>query len=58
MVGENYPYLYDDRNQFEQWIEEILKGSFEEKKTDLEGISVNLSWDRVLQNWDVKKYLI
>jgi hypothetical protein len=58
MVGENYPYLYDDRKQFELWVEQILQGKFEQKKINLENIANQLSWDRVLMNWDVNNILL
>ena len=53
MVGKDYPYLYDNRNQFEEWIEKILTNQFDEKKINLESISHKLSWDSVLRDWDV-----
>ena len=57
-VGEDYPYLYDDRKQFELWVEQILQGKFEQKKINLENIANQLSWDRVLMNWDVNRILL
>ena len=58
--GDTYPYLYDDRTQFEEWIESILKGEFEIKHEPykLESICTQLDWSRVLNDWDVKKYLM
>tara|TARA_R110000782_G_scaffold267959_1_gene363856 strand:- start:483 stop:1613 length:1131 start_codon:yes stop_codon:yes gene_type:complete len=59
MVGDTYPYLYDDRKQFEEWIESILKGEFENKHDPymLETICTQLDWSKVVEDWDVKKYL-
>jgi hypothetical protein len=60
MVGDTYPYLYNDRKQLQQWIESILKGEFETKHEPyhLQAICDRLNWGMVLDNWDVKKYLM
>jgi len=60
MVGDTYPYLYNDRKELEKWIEQILKGEFVIKHEPymLEAICTNLNWGMMLENWDVKKYLM
>lgn len=60
MVGDTYPYLYNDRKELESWIESILLGEFQIKHEpyQLNSICTKLDWSKVLEGWEVEKYLM
>lgn len=60
MVVDDYPYLYNNRKELEEWIESILLGEFQTKHEpyQLNSICTSLDWGKVLEGWQVEKYLM
>ena len=56
MVGDDYPLLYNDKNEFKEMVVKLLDGDIE--RPDVTHIAESLLWEHQLKSWNVEENFI
>ena len=56
MVGDDYPLLYNGRNEFKEMVGKLLDGEIE--RPDVTNIAESLLWESQLKKWDIENNFV
>ena len=56
MVGDDYPLLYNGKDEFKEMVVKLLDGDI--KRPDVTHIAESLLWENQLKTWNIEENFI